>query len=67
MIHKSNEWENSKCINHNYKKGDWATLVQPGVVERTLAIKCRKPYKVVKQHKNGSITIQVAPYKTKKC
>ena len=24
---KSNERENSKYIDHNYKKGDWATLV----------------------------------------
>ena len=67
MIQKSNERENSKHIDHNFKKGNWATLVQPGAVERTLAIKHRGPYKVLKQHKNGSITIQVAPYKIKKC
>ena len=57
-----NNRENSKRIDHNFKKGDWATLVRPGAVERTLAIKCRGPYKLLKQHKNASITIQVAPY-----
>ena len=49
MIQKSNERENKSRIDHNFEKGDWATLVRPGAVERTLAIKHRGPYKVVMQ------------------
>ena len=41
-------------------------LVRPGVVETTLAISHKGPYKVVKQHKNGSITIQLTPYINKR-
>ena len=62
IICKNNKRENSKRIDHNFKKGDCTTLVRPGVVERTLVIKRKGPYKVVKQHKNGSIIIQVTPY-----
>ena len=48
-----------------FKTHQPAMLVQPRAIEKTLAIKCKGPYKMVKQHKNGSITIQVAPYETK--
>ena len=65
-ISKINEHKNSKRIKHNYQKGDWVTLIQPEAVENTFSIGFKGPYKVAKQHKNRSITIQVAPYETKK-
>ena len=65
-ICKNNDQENSNRIDHNFKKGDWATLVQPEAIKRTLAISHKRPYKVVKQHKNGSMRIQVSPYEIKK-
>ena len=64
-IRKNNERENSKRIDHNFQKGDWATLTRPGSIDRTLANSSMGPYKVVKQHDNGSITIQMTPFKTK--
>ena len=53
---RNKERENFESIDHNFWKGDWVTLTQLGSIDRTLANSCMGPYKVVKQHDNGSIT-----------
>ena len=40
-------------------------MVQPGQITRKLSLSREVLYKVVRRHRNGSITIQTAPYETK--
>ena len=63
-IRKNNIRENSKRVPHTYEKGDLVTLKKPGIL-RTLAIPRKGPYKVIKHHSNGSITIETAPFEQK--
>ena len=62
-IRKSNVRENSKRIPHTYKKGDLVTLEKTGII-RTLTLPRQGPYKVIKHHENGSITIEKEPFVT---
>ena len=54
-IRKSNERENSKRLYRQYKKGDWITIQNPGILRR-LSVPRLGPYKVLKHHTNGDIT-----------
>ena len=64
-IQKSNEWENSCRIPHNYKKDDWVTMIKPGQIVCTPSVPHESPFKVVRKHRNRSITIETAPYTNK--
>ena len=62
-IRKSNSRENSKRIEHKYKRGDLITLEKTGII-RTLTLPRQGPYKVIKHHNNGSVTIEKEPFVT---
>jgi hypothetical protein len=62
-IRKSNLRENSKRIPHNYEEGDLVTLEKTGII-RTLTLPRQSPYKVIKHHDNGSVTIEKEPFVT---
>ena len=55
--------ENSKRIEHKYKVGDLITLEKTGII-RTLTLPRQGPYKVIKHHDNGSVTIEKEPFVT---
>ena len=65
-INKSNARKNSKQIPHTYKKDDYITLNNPGILQK-LAIPREGPYKVMKHSNNGSIFIGKSANKNQKC
>lgn len=65
-ICKSNVFENSNRIDHDFKKGDSMTLVKPGQITWKFSLPREGPYKVIRQCRNGSITSQISSYETKK-
>jgi len=62
-IHKSNIRENQKRIPHVYKEGDYVTLERKGIILK-LSFPRQGPYKVLKAHDNGTVTIETAPFVT---
>jgi len=64
-IRISNERENQSRIPHRYRPGDLVTVKKPGIL-RKMTIPREGPFKVVRHHDNGSITIETAPFETKK-
>ena len=60
-IAKSNKRENSKRIAHEYKPGDWITILKPGIL-RKLSVARMGPYKVVKHHSNGTLSYEKEPF-----
>ena len=57
LIHKSNDRENKSRINHAYHQGDRVLLTTPGILPK-LSSPRTGPYKVVKVHDNGTVTIE---------
>lgn len=62
-IARSNKRENSKRIEHEYKPGDWVTILKPGIL-RKMTVPRMGPFKVVKHHTNGTLTYEKAPFDT---
>ena len=62
-IHKSNIRENQKRIPHVYKEGDYVTLERKGIIPK-LSFPRQGPYKVLKAHDNGTVTIETEPFVT---
>ena len=65
-IQRNKERENFKSIDHNFRKGDWATLTRPGSIDRTLDNSRMGPYKVVNS-KIWKHTNPNTPFSNKKC
>ena len=53
--------ENSERIAHNYKAGDWITTKKPGIL-RKLSVARMGPFKVIKQHNNGTLSYEKEPF-----
>ena len=60
-IAKSNQRENAKRIDYQYKKGDWITVKRPGII-RKLCVPNEGPFQVVKHHSNGTVTYEREPF-----
>ena len=62
-IDKNNMRENAKRIPHVYQPGDLVTIKRPGIIPK-LALPRMGPYKVVRVHTNGTVTVQLQPFVT---
>ena len=56
-ILKSNKRENASRIAHEYKQGDRVLLTTPGILPK-LSSPRTGPYRVVKVHSNGTVTLE---------
>ena len=60
-IARSNQRENAKRIDYQYKKGDWITAKRPGATRKLCAPK-EGPSQVVKHRSSGAVAYEREPF-----